>query len=161
LCASNAVPSPDVIKVDKDILIRWPTPEDAAAIFDLIHRNRDHLAPWFLWMPIYRSLENLLPWIAERPTARAEGIENPPLIIYRGTIAGGIGFYGGFDIKNKSCDIGYWIGREFEGRGIVTPACKAVIKYAFNDLEMNRVQLRIAKENTRSHAIARRLGMTY
>jgi len=45
-----------------------------------------------------------------------------------------------------------------EGKGIVTNACRQLVEYAFGELDLNRVQIRCAVENTRSRAIAQRLG---
>jgi ribosomal-protein-serine acetyltransferase len=55
-------------------------------------------------------------------------------------------------------EIGYWISAKFEGNGIITHSCKALIAYAFNELKLNRVEIRCATENGRSRAIPERLG---
>ncbi len=45
-----------------------------------------------------------------------------------------------------------------EGKGIVTQACQAIIDYIFDDLKLNRVEIRCATQNVRSRAIPERLG---
>ncbi len=59
---------------------------------------------------------------------------------------------------DRRAEIGYWIGKEFEGKGIVTTACREMITYAFQDLRMNRIDLRSMVNNHRSRAVAERLG---
>ena len=81
------------------------------------------------------------------------------LIRYRGQVAGTIGCHA-LGHLNHSAEIGYWLGKAFEGKGIMTRACKALVSYAFKDLQMNRIQIRCATGNVRSCAIPQRLGFT-
>jgi len=46
------------------------------------------------------------------------------------------------------------------GRGLITRASTVMIDWAFRARHMNRVEWRCATTNTRSSAVARRLGMT-
>jgi ribosomal-protein-serine acetyltransferase len=70
---------------------------------------------------------------------------------------GSIGF-NQFDWQSKRTEIGYWIDKGEEGKGIVTRSCERLIGYAFDDLNMNRVEIRCSTENIRSAAIPERLG---
>jgi ribosomal-protein-serine acetyltransferase len=54
--------------------------------------------------------------------------------------------------------IGYWVAGENEGRGLVTKASRALTDIAFRDLGMHRVWLSADERNTRSRAVAERLG---
>ena len=65
-----------------------------------------------------------------------------------------------FDTGMRTCEIGVWVAPEFQGRGLVTKACRAVIAWAFQVRGMARVQWRNSTTNVRSSAVARRLGMT-
>ncbi len=56
--------------------------------------------------------------------------------------------------------IGYWLGGEYEGKGIMTRACTALIDYGFGELGLNRIVIRASTENTRSQAVPLRLGFT-
>jgi ribosomal-protein-serine acetyltransferase len=42
----------------------------------------------------------------------------------------------------------------------MTKSCRAVINYIFNELELNRVEIRAAVLNKKSRAIPERLGFT-
>ncbi len=55
-------------------------------------------------------------------------------------------------------EIGYWIASGFQGRGIVTDACRAVIDHAFEEWKLNRVEIHCATGNEKSCAIPKRLG---
>jgi ribosomal-protein-serine acetyltransferase len=78
-------------------------------------------------------------------------------IWFHDVLAGIIGFHN-IDWMNRNVEIGYWLGEEFQGRGIMTKACRTLTNYAFYEYRLNRVQIRCAPENKRSNAIIERLG---
>ena len=45
----------------------------------------------------------------------------------------------GDDIERLSAEIGYWLGRQFWGRGIMTEAVRAATTYAIDHLGLSRV----------------------
>ena len=57
----------------------------------------------------------------------------------RGEAVGGIGLELGRDIERRSAALGYWLGEEFWGRGIVTAAVQAVTRYGFETLDLTRI----------------------
>lgn len=61
---------------------------------------------------------------------------------------------------NAKTSIGYWLGAEFEGRGIMVRSCRALIDYLFKELKLNRVEIRTAPGNKKSQAIPKKLGFT-
>jgi ribosomal-protein-serine acetyltransferase len=54
--------------------------------------------------------------------------------------------------------IAYWVGEEYEGKGIVTRSVKALVDALFRLDWVETVVIYCAVENTRSQAIPRRLG---
>lgn len=57
-------------------------------------------------------------------------------------------------------EVGYFLVREFTGKGYATEAAKAVIRYAFEQLGVLRIDLRCAADNTASIRVAERCGFT-
>jgi len=62
------------------------------------------------------------------------------------------------DWTNRKTEIGYWLGESFQGRGLVTKSCRVLIDYAFNELKLNRVEMRCGVENKKSRNIPEKLG---
>ena len=62
------------------------------------------------------------------------------------------------DHADRKASIGYFLGSEFTGKGIVTAALRAVLAWCFGPLALNRVELRCATSNAPSIGVAERLG---
>jgi ribosomal-protein-serine acetyltransferase len=142
--------------IDDDIHLRRVQPEDAQAIRDTVQRNVDHLY-LMEWIKPDNSVDMATEFI-ERSTKAAEAGESLGFGIYRnGHYIGAIGF-ASFDPAARRTEIGYWIDQNEERKGIITKACRRLIDFAFNELQMNKIDLRCAAENIRSAAVAKRLG---
>jgi len=137
------------------IEVRTFTPDDAEECFALVERNRDRLHPWMIWEPTTRSADDTKGFIV-RSLASETDLEGNGIWV-DGRLAGSMGLR--IDVTDAAAEIGYWIGGEFEGRGIVTRACRRFFDFAFDDLGMHRIELSAASGNVRSRAVAERLGM--
>ncbi|HEU4699420.1 MAG TPA: GNAT family protein [Gemmatimonadales bacterium] len=60
-------------------------------------------------------------------------------IVVDGEAAGAIGLEPGDDIERYTAEVGYWLGRRFWGRGVMTDALRAVTDHAFAELGLHRV----------------------
>jgi RimJ/RimL family protein N-acetyltransferase len=58
-------------------------------------------------------------------------------------------------------ELGYWIGKPFWGRGLIPEACREMLKYAFEDLGMNRVWCGHYDGNLKSRRVQEKLGFVY
>jgi len=56
-----------------------------------------------------------------------------------GEAVGGIGVLLHDDVERVSAEIGYWLGREHWGRGLMTGAVRAATRYAFSTFALTRV----------------------
>ena len=128
---------------------------DAEALFDLIDANRDHLRPWMIWEQTTKGVDETRTFIQsclDEPVS----IEGNGIWV-DGELAGGIGL--DIDTLSNSGEIGYWLAKPYEGRGIVTRACERFFDMAFDELGLHRMELQAASGNLRSRAVAGRLGM--
>ena len=73
-------------------------------------------------------------------------------------VVGGCG--ASVDLVNRVAEMGYWLSSAWEGRGVMTEAVRNLVAFLFDDYEVHRIVIRAAVENTRSRAIAERLGFT-
>lgn len=75
-----------------------------------------------------------------------------------GKAVGGIGLIPGQDIEKKSAEIGYWLGEDFWGRGIVSDAVKGFTNYAFANFEFCRLWATVFAKNIGSQRVLEKAG---
>jgi len=51
-------------------------------------------------------------------------------------------------------ELGYYIDKKYEGKGIVTKAVSLIIDFGFNELKLNKIYLRTHEENIGSRKVA-------
>ncbi len=57
-----------------------------------------------------------------------------------------------------SFEIGWFLDKEYEGKGIATEAASASLAFLFEDLKAHKVQVRVRETNVRSSRVAERCG---
>ena len=62
--------------------------------------------------------------------------------------------------EQKECELGYYIGNEYEGKGIITTAIAQVTEFCFDALQMQKIFLRIGTDNHASQRVAEKNGFT-
>ena len=140
-----------------DLTMRAWREDDVDASLEIVLRNREHLQTYMQWMTDDYSIEHARKFIVEGIKNRLDKVTLGLALVRDGALIGSTGF-NRLDWAARVCEIGYWIDRDSEGRGVVTRACRAMIEYAFDELEMNRIEIRCSAENERSAAIPKRLG---
>lgn len=148
------------LTVDDEIELALPEEHHAQALFALIDANRAFLRRWLGWVDGVTNAEHSLEFIR---TSRRQFAQNRGFaagVFYKGRLVGVVGTQT-IDWTNRAVELGYWLGRDFQGKGIITRACRAVVAYAFAELKLNRLSIRCATGNRRSCAIPRRLDFTH
>ncbi|NMP23949.1 GNAT family N-acetyltransferase [Sulfobacillus sp. DSM 109850] len=118
--------------------------------------SADYIGAWLPFAKHTRAVEDTLAFIDTTLRSFAAGSEVNAGIWYQDKLVGTIGLH--INRSNQSASIGYWIGQAYEGRGIMTRSCRALITYAFGELALHRIEIRANMGNTRSRAIPERLG---
>ncbi|RCX21442.1 ribosomal-protein-alanine N-acetyltransferase [Fontibacillus phaseoli] len=67
----------------------------------------------------------------------------------------------GFDEDHDRAEMGYAVSRTYWNRGIATEASRALIKYGFMELGLNRIEARCNEANFGSEKVMQNLGMTF
>jgi len=130
--------------------------KDLDAVWALVDAERDRLGPWMPWIASTTTLEHQRTWLA-RVVADSESLDGCGLWV-DGRYAGGVGL--STDPFGITGELGYWVGAEFEGRGLVSKACLALIGFGFG-AGLHRMMIRAGVRNVRSRAVAERLGFTF
>ena len=126
-------------------------------MFELTDKNRAYLREWLPWVDSNQTVNDTRRFIQTIINQFKSNAGFQCGIWNEGKMKGVVGFHR-IDWLNKNVEIGYWIAREYQGRGLITRSCKAMIDYAFREYNLKRVQIRCATGNIRSCAIPERLG---
>ena len=65
------------------------------------------------------------------------------------------------DENDSSCEIGYILGQNYWGRGMMTEALKAVLDFCFTQADFQKVRARYASLNPASGRVMEKAGMSY
>lgn len=131
--------------------------QDATQLFKLTDDNRNYLRQWLPWLDSCTQEIDSLNFITK---SNRDIIDNKALIygiFYNINIVGVISFHQ-IDWFDKSAKIGYWIGEDFQGQGLVTTACKELISIGFDKLKFRSLFLECNVDNIPSQSVAIRLG---
>ena len=145
-------------QLDDELALLFLQPDMSSELFGLCQRNRDYLTQWLPWPPLIQQPADSATFIrhAIEKFARGEGLTTA--IEYQGEVVGVIG-YNQIDQALAKVTIGYWLAERWQGNGIITRACQALIHHAFEEMGMEKVEISAAQENEPSRAVCERLGM--
>jgi RimJ/RimL family protein N-acetyltransferase len=134
-------------------------PEHVDQAQEVVLKNKEHLLvamPWARAEPL--SVAARMELFQQMRGNFLLGVEFTYAMVERGTGAfiGGTGFHP--RIGPDALEIGYWIDRALQGKGLVSEAVVALCSVAFEIMKARRLEIRCSTENVRSRAVAERLG---
>lgn len=135
-------------------------PQFAEEIFALTDRNRAFLRTWLPWLDETMSVEDTRSFLAHQLQRYAKGESLHVTIFHEDKVAGVAGF-NSIDRDNRIGYIGYWLGEEFNGRGIMTAVVRDLIAIGRDYYSLQKIDIRCATGNKRSRAIPERLDFTH
>lgn len=87
-----------------------------------------------------------------------EGKPIPCSMIDKGQLVGNISL-DNINHPLKKTKMGYWLGVQYRGLGIVTTAASELINMVFNELGLTKVEIHAALDNTAIRGVAERIGL--
>lgn len=148
------------ILISNELILRTLNLSDAQVIFDTIDSQREYLGQWLPWVKNTKQIsdtENFIKSIYSVPLEKQELVF---AILYQEKFIGIIG-YKDTDEINMKTEIGYWLSEKYQKKGIMTHCVKILTDYAFEELSLNRVQIKCATGNMSSKRIAQKLNFTF
>ncbi|WP_293786173.1 GNAT family protein [uncultured Pedobacter sp.] len=117
---------------------------------------------------ISKNLTNKFPFPYEKKDGEAFiqlASSHDPLqikaIVLNNEVIGSIGVHQLADIYCKSAEMGYWIGEEHWGKGIVTLVIKEMLHYGFETFEIERIFARTSHTNLVSQRVLQKSGFVF
>ena len=145
------------IKVDHEINLQLFQHQDRSELFQLVESNRTHLREWLPWVDSITSSHQYFPIINAWLKQYADHKGLNAGIRFKGKLVGVISL-NSIDWNNQQTTLGYYLGKGYEGKGIMTRTVQAILSYIFLHLHLHRVEVRCGVHNKKSRAIPERLG---
>jgi len=145
--------------VEDDLLLRPYAEGDGKAFYDVLQENKDHLADTVNEIKTIKKIEDAE--IRNRKL-KINWLERKRFVMgiwdrSNNSLIGEI-WIEPLDWKVPVIEIGYFVVKKYEGRGIITRSVNICLDFMFNGLNAHRVEIRTNDENQRSYAVAERLG---
>ena len=141
--------------ISSDISIALQIHSHAKELFLITEKNRAVLSKIF--PHIVESEDEMKRKITDKLLGFAKEECHYQSIFYRDKIVGSINFYT-IDKFNKRTNIGYWLDKDYEGRGIMSAVVRDFIQMGINYYDINKFEIRCSVDNHKSCALAKRVG---
>lgn len=132
---------------------------DAAALAAAYVRNRAYLSPWEPTRPEEYFTEK---WqaadIANRLIAHDDGNAYPLGLFDGDRLVGRFNVAGIVRGPFQSAGLGYWVDRDFAGRGLASAAVQAIVEMARDELGLHRIEASTLLHNTASQRVLLKAG---
>lgn len=146
------------IQVNEEIHLRLLEERHVEDYFALIKRNQAYLQAWIAVEAYEGTVETLRAYVKQRLLQFVEGSGYHLGIWYRDALVGIVDYRPNW--RNRTVELGYWLDAALQGKGIVTQACSTMVRHAFDEHQVQKVEISCAIDNPRSRAVAERLGFT-
>lgn len=147
------------IRISESLSLKHIAIEDAGELFHLVEQNRAYLKQWLPWLDYNTSPADSEKFIKNSLASHLTSGLLTMGIYFEDKFCGMISHHK-LDTKTKILSIGYWISQAYQGKGIVTKSCQAMIQYGFDHLGAEIVEIAAATENMASRNVAEKLGAT-
>jgi ribosomal-protein-alanine N-acetyltransferase len=151
----KSIHSENALGIGSTVYIRLPQPDDCQELIELNQKS----------LNFYRGLASPMttPQQFTNYISRCRQDDFEGMLICRITDASIVGvinlsqiFRGGF----QSAYLGYQTGAPFAGQGYMTEAIQLVLRHAFNEMKLHRLEANIQPDNKASIALVKRAGFT-
>ena len=137
---------------------RRVTLDDAPVMAELLRVNREFLAPWEPVRPeAYFTDDGQREVIRTALEQHERGSTLPHLIVDdSGSVVGRITLSCITRGPFQSCGLGYWLSAADNGRGLATAAVRDMMRMAFEELGLHRIEAGTLLHNVRSQRVLER-----
>lgn len=144
------------IQLQRSLLRPWRRGDEPSLVLHANNRKiwenvRDHF-------PFPYTIPDADRWIFHASTALHNSVF---AIVVNGKAAGSIGLVQKDDVYKKSMELGYWLGEEFWGRGIMSEAVASVTEYGFSTFDIVRIYADVFEWNIPSARVLEKNGYRF
>lgn len=147
------------LHVDDESLLRQLEGVDAEALHQLMTQEFAYLSHWLAAEELYQTRQEVEDFIFFSSMRYAMNGAFDAGVWYRGQLVGMVSLHT-INLMKRRSDIGYWLARPFQGKGIMTRSVGRVLTCAFEAYELEEMRIYAGVANAKSRAIPERLGFS-
>jgi ribosomal-protein-alanine N-acetyltransferase len=158
--SGSAAPAP--LKLDgRSVFLRPPQADEWASWAELRGASRAYLTPWEPTWPADALTETAYLRRVRRLATEWRTDEGYSFHVFektQGRLVGGIGLTQVRRGVAQMATLGYWVGQAFDRRGYTTEAVQLTLRFAFDTLQLHRIEAACLPENTPSRRVLEKAG---
>ena len=141
------------------LILRKMVLNDAEAVF--AYASNSEVSRYTLW-ETHRSIEDSRAFLEFATQKYGNGGEPDWGIVYRGNgcLVGACGLVN-WEAEHARAEVGFVLSREYWGRGLMSEAVRAILRFGFERMNLNRIEARCIAENAASARVMEKAGMVY
>lgn len=146
------------------VYLRAPEPRDYPDWSAVREASRGFLTPWEPTWAADELSRGSYRYKLRRYTEDARDDKAYALFVFR---EGDEALVGGVTLSNvrrgvaQTASLGYWASQAHANNGYITAAVRAVVRYAFDDLDLHRVEAACQPDNAPSRRVLEKAGFTH
>lgn len=147
-----------ILETERLILRPWQD-EDAVDLYK--YASDPGVGPIAGW-PVHTSVENSLKIIRD-----VLGVDETYAVVLKeekkaiGSISFKMGDATDMTDRDDECELGYWIGKPYWGKGLIPEAARELLRHGFEDLGMKKIWCGYYDGNEKSKRVQEKLGFLY
>jgi len=149
-----------ILVVDEKIELRLPDENYAAELYNIINTQRTYLGKWLPWVPKTNRVEDTQKFLKDARLFNKGGQKLITLIFHEKKIAGSVSLVY-ISKEHGYAELGYWLSEDSQGKGIMMKSVNRLIDYAFQHMDIHRIEIEAATQNAKSQAIPKNLGFKH
>ncbi len=145
------------------VYLRTPEPRDYQDWASVREASRNFLTPWEPTWAQDETSRGSYRYKVRRYIEDARDDKAYALFVFReedDALLGGVTLSNVRRGVAQTASLGYWAGEMHAGKGYITAAVRAVVRYAFEDLELHRVEAACQPDNMASRRVLEKAGFT-
>ena len=136
--------------------------EDTDAVFAAEEESLAELQSWFWWMHPEHNRKRCAAWAESRVASWLKGEEFSFLIIDKGfNKIVGCTWLNSLDTISLRASLGYWVRSGSAGQGFASEAAREITRWAFEELDLQRIEIVLGTQNVKSRRLAERIGAQF
>lgn len=143
--------------VKENLELRLPELSFNQELFQIISEQNVYLKKWLSWVHDIQDLENVSNFLKTARLFNQGGQKLITFIFFHQRLIGSVALIR-ISKENKSAELGYWIVKEMQGKGLIHDSCLRFLKYVFEKKGLHRLEINVDPNNKKSVAVAEKLG---